>query len=67
MTTMESYGTSLNTQTEPVYRYRAPGVKERIGSVEERPLKIVSRAYLKSSFWPFPIEYAAIYQEDYIW
>lgn len=28
-------GTSLNIQTEPVYRHRAPGIEERMGSTEE--------------------------------
>lgn len=59
---MESDGTSLNAQTGHDYRHRASGIKERMGSTEERPYKTASRT--QSFSWHFPIEYTAIYQED---
>lgn len=46
-------------QTEHGYRHRAPGIKERMGSTEERPYKTVSRT--QSFSWHFPIEYTQLF------
>lgn len=53
-------GNSLTILIEPVYRHRAPGTEERMGSAEET-LQNCTKSIPKVFFPAFANEYAAIY------